>query len=209
MRALTLAAVAACAVGATLDAQLEARLGGTVTMGTRNAAFAGNVGSGTGTMKGFELTARMKFGGISARMFGGEFSGDSGTGSVANGDLRLVLGPPMFSAEVGMGRRGYTGGVGTISWSFLRIGARSTIPVGATDFYANIGFTLYTGVKSEAGPEGNGKEAETALLYMPARMPIYVSLGYRIEQFTSVAANDDRPEEVGGIVLGLGVRLRK
>jgi len=209
MRALALAALAACSVAGTLGAQLEGRLGGIAALGKRNAAFAGNVSAGSGTMKGFELTARMKFGGISARMFGGDFTGDSGTGSVANGDLRLILGPPTISAEVGLGRRSYTGGVGTISWSFLRIGARSTLAVGATDFYASAAFALYTGVQSEAGPEGNGKEAETALLYMPARMPIYVSLGYRIEQFTSVAASDDRPEEVSGVVLGLGVRLRR
>lgn len=54
---------------------------------------------------------------------------------------------------------------------------------------------------------GSGREAETRLVFLPARLPLYLALGYRHERFTVSSTLDTRPEEVSGVVLAMGVRL--
>jgi hypothetical protein len=195
------------------QARLDARVAVFGTLAKRNAAFAGSVGTASGTLTGMELSAHRPWVGISARLFGGTFTADSGTaaaGKVANGDLRISVGQPVISGVLGYGRRGFTGGLGTISWSFIQFGVRSTVPLGSTGLEASFAVSLYGGVKNIGGAgKGSGKEAMTALTFLPARAPFFVMLGYRIEQFTATGGSGDRPEDVGGIVLGGGFRLTR
>jgi len=201
---------AATAAGAQLRG-IEVRAGALAALSKRNAAFGGAVGTGSGTMSGMDLTVRAKWFGAEARVFGGDFTADSGAtaaGTIANGDLRLMAGPRTVAAEVGYGRRGFTGALTTITWSFIRIGARASLPLGGSGLHAGVALALYTGVSGAGGAgKGNGKEAETSLTYAPERLPLYLMFGYRREQFTATAASGDRPEELSGIVVGGGVRL--
>lgn len=201
-----LAAPAAAQLGG-----VEVRAGALAALSKRNAAFGGAVGTGSGTMSGMDVSARAKWFGAAARVFGGEFTADSGntaSGKIANGDVRLMAGPRAIAAEVGYGRRGFTGALSTITWSFIRVGARSVLPLGGSGLHAGVAVGLYTGVSGAGGAgKGNGKEAETFLIYAPDRLPLYLTLGYRREQFTATAASGDRPEELSGIIVGGGIRL--
>lgn len=214
MRAPAMLCVAA-ALAAPLAGQtpLDARLGVVGTLAKRNAAFAGSVGTASGTLTGIDLFARRGFVGASLRLFGGTFSADSGTsaaGKVANGDLRISVGRPTISGVLGYGRRGFTGGLGTISWSFIQLGLRSNVPLGSTGLEASFAVSLYGGVKNIGGSgKGSGKEAITALTYLPPKGPFFITLGYRIEQFTASGGSGDRPEEVSGITFGGGFRLTR
>ena len=186
---------------------IELRAGALAALSKRNAAFDSAVGTGSGTMSGMDVTVRTKWFGAEVRVLGGEFTADSpGTaaGTIANGDIRLMAGPRSVAAEVGYGRRGFSGAISTITWSFIRIGVRASLPLGGSGLHAGVVLGLYSGV-SGAGVtgKGNGKEAETSLTYAPERLPLYLTLGYRREQFTFAAA----PEELSGIVVGGGIRL--
>jgi hypothetical protein len=212
-RALALAGIAACVV-TPLAAQLrgvELRAGAVAAVSRRNAAFNGGVGTGSGTMMGIDLVARTKWVGLEIRTLGGEFTADSGTsaaGTVANGDIRLALGPKVIAAEVGYGRRGFTGAVSTVTWSFVRVGARASMPIGGSGFTAGVVLAIYTGVaRTDGGGSGSGTEIETSLTYQPPRLPGYLLLGYRREAFTAEGTGTTYPEEIGALLVGGGVRL--
>lgn len=217
MKRVLAIAIALLAAGwATATAQLrrtELRAGAFAALSRRSAAFSGSVGTGSGTMSGMDVTVRAKWFGGEVRLFGGEFTSDSGTaasGTIANGELRLLAGPRTIAADVGYGRRGYSGAISTITWSYIRIGVRSTLPLGGSGLHAGVSLGLYTGVTGAGGAgKGSGKEAETSLTYTPVRLPIYVTLGYRREQFTASGGSGDRPEELSGIVFGAGIRLAR
>ena len=213
MRALPLIVLCVAAAPLAGQAQLDARVGLFGTLAKRNAAFAGSVGSASGTLTGMEMSVRRGFVGASMRLFGGTFNADSGTsaaGDVANGDFRLFVGKPVISGALGYGRRGFTGGLGTISWSFIQLGVRSNVALGSTGLEANFAVSLYGGVKNIGGSgKGSGKEAVTGLTFAPPNRPFFVTLGYRIEQFTASGGSGDRPEEVSGIMLGGGFRLTR
>lgn len=88
------------------------------------------------------------------------------------------------------------------------MGVRSSLPLGGSGFHAGVAVGIYTGVSGAGGTgKGNGKEAETTLTYAPDRLPLYLTLGYRREQFTATGGSGDRPEELSGILFGGGVRL--
>jgi hypothetical protein len=204
--------VAAASPAAAQLKGIEVSAGEAITIAKRNAAFDSTLGTATGTMSGFDMAFRAKWFGAEARLFGGKFAGDSGStagGKIANGDINLYGGPSTIALLVGYGRRGFTGAFGSTSWSFIRVGVRSDLPLGGSGLHAGVAIAIYTGVSSLGGTgKGTGKEAVTSLTYTPERIPIYVMLGYRREQFTATSGSNDRPEELSGIVFGGGVRLK-
>lgn len=200
--------------GATLAAQtsdFEFRVGGLGLMSTRNAVFESAVGTSSAIVGGGEGDLWWRNVGIGVRVFGGDFAADSGTqavGKVANGDLAVQVGIRELSAEVGYGLRALTGAFRTTRWSFIKVGARSSIPLGASGFRGTMSFGVYTGVSQAEGTgDGSGKVFETGIVYAPRRAPVYLRVGYRFEQFTANTASEVRPEEIAGIVVAGGVRI--
>lgn len=191
---------------------VELRAGGVTMLSHRAAMFEGNVGTASGIMPGGELLVRLRYGGLAARLFGGAFSADSGSeavGRVSAADVQLLVGPRFLTADIGYGRRAFSGAFGDRSWPFARFGLRSTLAIGASGLSAEFSLAVYAGLGGGDGAgKGSGREAETHLVFTPARMPLYVGLGYRHERFTVSSPVDIRPEEVTGIVLAVGMRLR-
>jgi hypothetical protein len=212
MRAILLAAGVSVSLASAARAQdryLAVDVAAVGYLSERNAALGGQVGIGSGTLAGGELNARMGLFGGRIRFFGGTFTADSGLeaeGEIHEGDVELYAGPRVFSPSVGYGLRSFTGGFATRRWSFVRLGGRSSVPIGATGLSANISAFLYAGVTG-AESTGSGHELETRLTYATSRMPVLFSIGYRFEQFTVDDPLDSRPEEVGSIVFAAGVRL--
>ncbi len=191
------------------DRRLNVDIAAVGYLSERNAALAGQVGVGSGTLAGGELTARAGLFGGRIRFFGGTFTADSGReaeGEIHEGDVEVYAGPRVLSASVGYGLRSFTGGFATRRWSFVRLGGRSSVPIGATGLSANVSAFLYAGVTG-AESTGSGHELETRLTYATSRMPVFFSIGYRFEQFTVDDPLDSRPEEVGSILFAAGVRL--
>lgn len=192
---------------------VDARLGVVGLVSTRHAVFDDAVGTASGTLAGGELLVRMRWVGVSARLFGGSFAADSGTaavGDVHNGDLRLLVGPPALSGDIGYGRRSFAGAIGPRAWSFVRLGARSVIAIGGTGLDGELRVAYYVGVDGgSSGGGGSGREVETRLTYGPPRLPLYLGVGYRFEAFTVQDPAAERPEEVGGLLFTAGVRVRR
>ena len=207
----TLALAAAPFVRATAQSKLELRAGAVTMLSQRAAMFEGGVGTGKGTMAGVELVARRRYVGLMARLFGGTFAAESGsaaTGRVSMGDVRLLAGPRFLAAEIGYGRRGFTGAFGSRSWPVGRVGIRSALAIGGSGLSTDISVTYSLAMGGGDGTgQATGREAETRLIYIPPTRPIYVGLGYRHERFSMSSPSDTRPEEVSCMVLAAGVRL--
>ena len=132
-------------------AQIDIRGGVTGYFSHRSATLEGEAGRGSGTMAGVELTARSKFVGGSARLFGGSFSADIGeeaVGDIGRADLGVIAGPTYIAAELGYSLRSFTGAFGTRRWSFVRLGGRSALSLNHGDR------TTPTIVTSTVGPIG-------------------------------------------------------
>lgn len=209
--ALALTQVPLASAAAQGEGRLELRAGGMTVLSHRAAMFEGSVGTGSGTMAGVELLARRRYVGLQARLFGGTFAADSGSeasGRISVGDVRLIAGPRFLSAELGYGRRAFSGAFGSRSWPVTRVGLRSSLTIGGSGLSTELSVTYSLALGGGDGTgQAKGREAETRLIYLPSWLPAYVGLGYRHERFT-VSAMDTRPEEVSGIVLFAGVRLR-
>lgn len=191
---------------------LDARMGVVGLVSRRHAVFDDAVGTASGTLAGGELIVRLPWAGVLARLFGGSFAADSGTqavGDVHNSDLRLLLGPPVVSGDIGYGRRSFAGAIAPRRWSFVRLGARSALPLGGSGLEGQLGVAFYVGVDGGSVGGGSGREVESRLTYTPARVPLYVGVGYRYEHFTVRDPAVDRPEEISGLLFTAGVRLRR
>jgi len=190
---------------------LEVSVGGVSMFAHRSAQFEGAVGTGSGTMPGGEFLLRLRYLGLAGRLFGGAFAADSGieaVGRIHAGDVRLIAGPRFIAADIGYARRAFSGAFGDRSWPFARIGLRSTLAIGASGLSAQFLVAYYAGLAGDdQRGRDSGREAETRLVYTPARLPIYAALGYRHERFTVASSQDVRPEVMGGIVVAAGVRF--
>jgi hypothetical protein len=200
------------ASAATAQAKLpDIRVGATGHLTQRNALFDGRLGRGSGSLVGAEAAVRTRLYGAGIRFFGGGVSADSGSeavGDIGRGDIEGTLGPRSVSAQVGYALRSFTGAFGTRRWSFVRLGISSALPLGTTGLVASASASVYLGVSgSYDSGGGGGREAETRLTYTPHAIPVYVALGYRIERFTVEDPLEQRPEELSGILLAVGVRL--
>ncbi len=178
----------------------------------RSTTLDESAGSGSGTLAGIELAARSKFVGASARLFGGSFSaevGDEAVGDIGRMDLSVLAGPSYISGELGYALRSFTGAFGTRRWSFVRLGGQSTLPLGTTGLHASVSAAVYLGVSASHNTgNGSGRDLETRLTYTASSLPLYAALGYRFERFTVDDATDTRPDEMSGVMLVVGVRLR-
>lgn len=193
-----------------LAQSFEARVGGFGYLSRRSAAFGGTVGTESGVLGGLAAQIRSRYLGLSAGAWGGSFSADSGAaaGKIANADVSLIAGLPAFSLEAGYARRGFSGAVGTITWSFVRLGARLELPISSSGAYAGLSVAGYAAVKEQNGKgTGSGAEGETSILYLPARLPVYFRIGYGIHRFTARSATGAVPDDVSGIILGIGLRF--
>lgn len=214
-RALKICAVLGLLAGSAAAARaqgsaFEARVGGVGLLSHRSARFEGDVGTGSGTLTGLELSLRHRYVGVDVHTFAGEFGADSGlaaVGAIRTTAVRLLLGPRVIAAELGYGNRAFSGSFATRHWGYLRMGVRSTLPIGASGLSAELGLAVYAGLGG--GPEGgaSGREAESRLVYTPARLPLYLAIGYRAERFTVPGLSDARPEQTGGLVLAAGARI--
>ena len=191
---------------------IELRGGVTGYFSRRSAMLEGQAGRGSGTMAGIELAARSKFVGGSARLFGGSFSadvGDEAVGDIGRVDLSVLAGPSYIAAKLGYALRTFTGAFGTRRWSFVRLGGQTVVPLGATGLDASVSAAVYLGVAgSHDTGKGSGRDLETRLTYTSSSLPLYVALGYRFERFVADDAGGARPEEMTGLVVVAGVRLR-
>lgn len=180
---------------------LQAGAFGMVTR--RSAAFGGSVGTANAFLTGMSFGASLRHVGLSGRLFGGTYPGDSAAGGkLANGDITLSAGWPTVAGLLGYGRRGFSGAFGSISWSFWRAGVQSDFALGSSGLHAGLSVAAYVGVSRGA----SGKEGETHLIWEPAGAPVMVMLGYRIEQFTASSGAGPVPDDVSGVVIGAGWR---
>lgn len=214
-RALAVCTVLGLLLGSVREAAaqdwgIEARVGGVGLLSHRSARFEGVVGTGSGTLMGLEVLLRHRYLGLAAQTFAGAFAADSGfaaIGDIRSTSVRLLLGPRVIAADVGYGNRAFSGSFATRHWSYLRIGARSTLPIGATDLSAEVGFAVYAGLNGVTDGRAGGRQADTRLIYAPARFPLYVAIGYLAERF-NVPDQSDILEEVNGLLLTAGARIR-
>jgi hypothetical protein len=211
MRVIPLSAVALIVAGP-LVAQgtgVDLRLGGVAMATSRAAELAGATGTASGTMMGAEMSLRRGGLGVMARVLDGKLTAGSGSPAAAeitDAEAGLLLGVPSFAVEGGYVRRAITGSFATSVYSFYKVGARLGIEIGATGVSATVAAAAYFKAGNQ---DGDGKVAETSLRYAPHGFPIYVSIGYRLEQITLKSSAGDRPDELRGILLCAGVRLAR
>jgi hypothetical protein len=208
-RAVLVAAIASALPVLAGHAQggVEIRVGGIAMPSHRAAQFGGAVGTGSGLMPGGEVLLRLRYVGLTARLFGGAFSADSGTeavGTILAGDVRALVGPRVVAADVGYGRRAFSGTLGSRSWPFARVGLRSTVALGASGLAAEVRAAYYAGLGNSGA---SGRDFETRLVWTPSHLPLYVGVGYRFERFSTASTPEDRPEVVHGLVLAAGLRV--
>lgn len=209
-RALCLGALAVTSVEA--QQRLEFRIGGVTQLGQRNSLALDQVSASSGRLSGAEVVVQYRGLGLQLRLLGGEFAGDSSSGTVgdlAQGDVSILLGTPAFAVQAAYSRRAIAGPRSTVVASGARPGFVAGVPIGAS----GITMRIAAGVFLPAGTEPlmNGYDLETGLLWLPRRWPAYAQLGYRHEQFTLKTSGTDveRPEELGSIVLGAGFRIAR
>ena len=191
----------------------ELRVAPTGILGERNYAFGTAVTATTGMMTGAEIIARWRYVGLGVRVFSGAF-GDSLAGTkfkVVNGDVSLLAGPREFSAEAGYAKRALLSTTADQVFTFLRIGARSTLSVGSTGLSVTLGYWQYLPQGDNTLRVTSGREAESGLSYDFATMPLYLTVGYRTELFeissNPLSGAPTTPEEVRGIRVALGLRF--
>jgi hypothetical protein len=213
--AVCLAAMVSLVLVGSASAQtggLDIRGGVTGYLSQRSAVLQGEAGRGSGTLAGIELSARSRLVGGSVRLFGGSFSadvGDAAVGDIGRADISVVAGPESVAAELGYALRTFTGAFGTRRWSFVRLGGQAVLPLGSTGLDASVSAAVYLGVSgSHDTGKGSGRDLETRLTYTATVIPLYFGLGYRLERFIAADASESRPEEMSGVVVVAGVRLR-
>lgn len=209
IRPMMIAAAISLQVAAAAAAQgLDFRIAG-LGMASKNAADnTGTATSSDGTLGGFDVMLRLSGIGFGLRTQSGKF-GSAGS-QLALGEARLLLGSPAFSLEGAYIRRAHSGPLGTRSAAAVRAGARIELDVGATGLTVLANGGLYI---NAIGLPGQGKVSgwmvETGLRFQPRRLPLFVMLGYRSDAFSEAIATGTRTDNLGGVLLGGGVRLRR
>jgi len=189
----------------------EFRVGGFMVSGDRSFDVSNNVTTTTGLITGVDVLLRASGIGLSFRSLSGTF----GSRQVISADARILLFPPAFTIQGGVGKRAISSDLGTNIRDIAILGVSSTVNIGGTGLRTHIGVTaLASPDKDPAGGAGGaaekastGLEGEAAILYRLPRAPIFVSLGYRTEIFTSKSSSLTAPEEVRGIRLGGGIQF--
>ena len=184
--------------------------GGGLGAGKRNAAWSGSVGAATGSGPYFQAGLRFRFVAIQARYLAADFSGDSalaGAGKVSSRELYASVGPSVAGLDAGYGQRSYRGTLAQRVWSYFTVGGHLDVPIGSSGFRAAAMLHVYVGGKESSGAAtASGRVGETTLSFRLRSAPLYLLLGYRVEQFT-VSGTPSSPEEMTTVILGGGLRL--
>jgi hypothetical protein len=185
-------------------AQSEVRLTALSAPAIRNGVIGTAATQFTGSGGAVELLLRGPVFGVHVRTFGVDL--DRGLG-VANGDVRLVLGPQAISVELGGTRRAVVGQLANSQTTFSRIGVRSTFAIGGSGLRGMIGAWALNGSTLPVGvTEARGLEGETALLYRLPKVPVFVQFGYRAESYAvTLPQGRSAPEELGVLTFGGGL----
>lgn len=192
-----------------LGQKAEFRLGGTAQIGKQNMLLLDEVATGDAVLSGVDVFAAIGWVGIRARLQGGPVSGSSGIdiGDFARGEVNAVVGSRQIAVEVGYGRRALNGPRSARALDYGRGGLALMLPIGASGIVGRLAGGALVGAGQDS--ELSGLDLETAVLWLPARIPAYLSVGYRYEQLTVSTGDSDRPEEIGGLQIGIGLRLRR
>ena len=191
----------------------EFRIGGFMVQGERNSDFYNSVSSSPGSIKGVEVLLRSSGIGLYARSLSGEFDGPI----VISADARVLLFPPVFTIFAGVGKRGISG-VKDKVFDFVIGGVSSTVNIGGSGLRTHISAGMMIGKDKQASsanaPKGTGIEAEAAIFYRVPRVPLFFTVGYRTETFTSKTptvgpppGTIEAPEEVRGLRFGAGIQF--
>lgn len=199
----------------------EFRLGG-MFLGTKlNAVGVGPTGISS-TVTGVEAMAQGDGMGLYGRYLSGDFSSSAGAaaGQVRSMEVRLMIGPPVFSVQAGYVRRDRTNPLSSQTDNLLLAGGRSSVRFGPSGLTLNLSLGAY--VRSDSVPEPGssspgtkvgvvGWEAMSGVVYqMPRGIPFYFQLGYRFERMRSEAGYPPvRKEELTSLVFGVGLRHLK
>jgi hypothetical protein len=197
----------------------EFRLGG-LFLGMRLNAIGGTPPTGlSSTVSGVEGMAQGDGVGLYGRYLNGSFSSSAGAaaGQVRSMEVRLIIGPPVFSLQAGYVRRDRTSPLSSQTDNLLLTGGRSSVRFGPSGLTLNLSLGAY--VRSDSAPEPGssssgtkvgvvGWEAMSAVVYQaPRGIPLYFQLGYRFERIRSEEGYPPvRKEELSSIVFGVGLR---
>jgi hypothetical protein len=176
--------------------------------GTR--LITGEAGSAAETEPGmasidFSIQSSKKAGvGLAFRSIAGEEAFDFA-------ELAVLIGSRAFSFDIGAATRSgynnFTDDLNDTTYTFARIGARSRVNLGSSDFsmtFRGAGYVKVPTPSEEALPSDlKGFSLETGLTWTWARYPLAASLGYRIEKFNVFGVE----QEASSLVLGGGVLL--
>jgi hypothetical protein len=192
----------------------EVRFGATVTP-TKRAASAATalVSEAQTSLKGVEFLLRASGGsGLVVRYEAGTLPGS--VSNPASGKFELIDGHLLIGERSFAVIAGYTLRTSAFSGRDNRLGlARAGIQVGR--FFPGAGFEVTLDGSYVRTPqkdkvdsvEADGIEVQTALTYIPPRVPLYVQLGYRRETFN--LKKEDlvlRREELSKLILTVGVQ---
>lgn len=185
------------------------QIGGVAFASTRSTVLDGTSASASAMLPGVDLLLRLKLVGITARLTGAEFPAGASFGALELGlaEAGLLLGPRVLAVEGTYRKRVFRGTLGVQDYAYSGVGARSMIPIGGTGVTAMARGSLYLDFPKNANAPVSGGDAEASLRYSLPRIPLYVLLGYRIEQFTLAAGPGERWERLTGWLVGAGLRL--
>ncbi len=177
--------------------------------GTR--LITGEAGTGAQTEPGmgsfdFSIQSSRKSGvGLAFRSIGGEEAYDYA-------ELGVLLGKRAFSFDLGAATRtGYntfSDALNDTTYTFARIGARSRMNLGASDFsltFRGLGYVKIPSAREELmSSDLSGMSLETGLTWAWSRFPLAASLGYRLEKFHVFGVEQESSSLTlgGGILLG-------
>lgn len=210
LAAIAMALAVTAAPAAAQSARFEAWAGGGIGAGKRNAAWAGSVGTATGSGPFFQGGVRYRFVTLEAHYMSARFTGDSalaGAGTVTSRELFASAGPSIGGVDVGYGQRSYRGTLAQRVWSYLTVGGHVDLPIGTSGFQARAALHVYVrGKESSGATTATGLAGETALRLKLRSAPVFFLLAYRAERFT-VSGTPSSPEDLTTVIVGAGVHL--
>ncbi|HWA57954.1 MAG TPA: hypothetical protein VG692_11915 [Gemmatimonadales bacterium] len=197
--------------------KFELLLGG-LLLDTRENRLIGKgaaavTGKGEGRLAGGELLLRASGIGLGGRYLVGDM--DSSRGAFAPGrqhiaDARLIFGPQAFGIELGGMYRRIDADSTERQWFYGRVGARSTLFIGASGVAVTFAGAYYPYIYEDTKESGGkGWEGETAVRYARRGIPLFIQVGYRYQTFQPDTKNRSPHIETSGITLEAGIRLGK
>jgi hypothetical protein len=200
----------------------EARFGLIALSNRQNVLGTQGLAQSSASITGIEFLARGDAAGIYGRYLTGTLGNQSfrgADGRLRMGELRFMLGPPLFSVEGGYVLRARAGSLSDNRDKLVRLGIRSSTVFGPTGLSLSLTVGAYVRSDSVLNTTTSGTtpdkkfglvglEASTGVFYQfPRGIPLFVGLGYRYERIRS--EQEYIPvtrEELSGVLLTAGVR---